>query len=86
MSVTVVMAGDRLRGDGETKQGRRSVKSSAPCCSHGVNGGHMGCYVPAKPTGRSPSLMSQRPGVGQGCPHARTLRYQKASSVKMVWL
>ena len=30
MSVTVVMAGDRLRGDGETKQGRRSVKSSAP--------------------------------------------------------
>ena len=44
VSVTVVMAWERLRGDGETKQGRRSVKSSAPCCSHGVNGGRRWTY------------------------------------------
>ena len=32
VSLTVVMAGERLRGTGETKQGRRIVKPS----SHGV--------------------------------------------------
>ena len=40
------------------------------------------CYVPAKPRGRQPPPVAHRPGMGEGCPHARTLRHQRMPAWK----